>query len=423
MSIILGCIADDFTGGTDLANTLVKQGMRTVQLNGIPQKDWDISDTDAIIISLKCRSIQASDAVEQCLRALSWLRKQGCQQFFWKCSSTFDSTSEGNIGPVAEALQNALGSSASIVCPAFPENKRTIYNGHLFVGDVLLSESGMRNHPVTPMRDSNLKRLLKAQIKGDVALLKLETIQKGVDSIRKAFSDFAKQKISLVVADAVNNADLMALGEACFEMPLITGASGIALGLPSNYRREGLIPEISHAEHFMEIEGITAILSGSCSEATIKQIHNFKKHNFPMFKLDPIKLSKSPEYLKEVFRWAKEQIAEKSFLIYSSAAPDAISVVQESLGKTNAATMIENAFAAIAKKMACEGIHRFIVAGGETSGAIVEALGIPGMYIGPQIAPGVPWTFSIGKNPIALSLKSGNFGEPDFFMDALRMLS
>ncbi|SHN71913.1 3-oxo-tetronate kinase [Desulfovibrio litoralis] len=435
MPAILGCIADDFTGGTDLANTLVRQGMRTVQTCDLPADDLKIPDADAIIVSLKCRSIDPREAVKQCRSALAWLKKQGCQYFLWKYCSTFDSTPKGNIGPVAEALLNDLGADYTIVCPAFPLNGRTIYKGQLFVGDLPLSESSMRNHPVTPMRDSNLIRLLEPQVTEKVGLITWETIRQGADAINKALTQLSSNKVRYIVTDALEDKDLITLAEACSKLSLITGGSGIALGLPEMYRKQGLLKTYNTPVSLPKITGGTVILSGSCSEATRGQLARLAAKNeensdtskapaYPMFQLDPLKISTNPNFIKQAAQWAKEQLLNNRIpVLYASDAPEAVAAVQKALGQEASGALIENALGELATDLYQAGATHFIVAGGESSGAVVKALKVPALQIGQQIAPGVPWTVSVdtaGKQ-IAITLKSGNFGGIDFFEQAVAL--
>ena len=423
MSYILGCIGDDFTGSTDLANTLVRQGMRVIQLCNIPPDDFPVPEADALIISLKCRSIEASEAVAQCKAALAWLQKRNCKQYFWKYCSTFDSTPKGNIGPVAQALLNQLGAKNTIVCPAFPENKRSIYKGYLFVADQLLNESSMRDHPVTPMRDASLVRLLEPQVTGKVGLVALDTVHKGPEAIATALDALAANGVQFAVTDAVEDQDLFTIGKACANMPLITGGSGIALGLPENYRAAGLLPQRENSAIFPEIMGKTAILSGSCSTATRAQLSQYRDYGLPMRQIDPLQLNKGPEHLNDILQWSEEHLANDTpVLVYASEESNKVAEVQALLGQEHSGQLVENALATLAKAYVKLGVRRFIVAGGESSGAVVQALDITGLQIGPQIAPGVPWTVSIGTPSLALALKSGNFGGKDFFADALRMI-
>ena len=267
MAVLLGCIADDFTGGTDLAGMLVKSGMKTIQLIGVPTEPAP-DDVDAVVIALKSRTIPAADAVEESLRALEWLKQQGCRQYYFKYCSTFDSTSKGNIGPVTEALMKALNTKFTIACPAFPANKRSIYKGHLFVGDELLSESGMRNHPLTPMTDSSLVRVLQAQVKGKVGLTDYTYVKGGAPLIDQRFADLQKEGYQFSIVDALSDADLHSIGAACADFPLITGGSGIAIGLPENFRKKGLLKMIGDANKLGTVRGLKAVIAGSCSAAT-----------------------------------------------------------------------------------------------------------------------------------------------------------
>jgi len=239
MSVLLGAIADDFTGATDLCNTLVRRGMRTVQLIDVPAPETNILDAEAVVVALKSRTTPAAEAIEKSLAALAWLRGAGARQLLFKYCSTFDSTDAGNIGPVAEALMEALGTDFTLYCPAFPENGRTIYLGYLFVGDVLLSESGMRDHPLTPMRDPSLVRVLKRQCRGNVGLVPQYGVARGPVTIRDAFASLRKAGFRHTIVDAIEDHDLEVIGEAAADFQLITGGSGIALGLPENFSPSG----------------------------------------------------------------------------------------------------------------------------------------------------------------------------------------
>lgn len=421
MSFLLGCIGDDFTGSTDLANTLVQQGMRTVQFIGIPSTGVSTFDADAVVIALKSRTIPAKEAVAQSLEALSWLQNAGCHQFFFKYCSTFDSTDAGNIGPVAEALLEALESNFTIVCPAFPETGRTIFKGHLFVGDVLLNASGMEHHPLTPMTDPNLVRVLDRQTKGRVGLVQYGTVCKGTSAIRKALERLRSDGFRFAVVDAVEDAHLEAIGEAVANMPLVTGGSGIALGLPENLRRQGLLSLEVSADALPKIEGKAAVLSGSCSRTTQEQVVVMKRMR-PAFRLDVMTLAEGHDQIDQAVEWALPLLDDGPVLIYTTDTPDAVQAVQEKLGRERAGELAEQAQAEIACRLVAAGVRRLVIAGGETSGAVVKTLGIKGLRIGPQIDPGIPWTANIGDPPIALALKSGNFGAPDFFLKAFKRL-
>ena len=417
--MLLGCIADDFTGATDLANMLVRGGMRTVQTIGVPKRP--VADADAVVVALKSRTIPAEEAVAQSLAALDWLRSQGARQFFFKYCSTFDSTDRGNIGPVADALMGSLGTRFSIACPAFPENGRTLCHGYLFVGDVLLSESGMRNHPLTPMTDPNLVRVLQRQTSRKVGLVRFDDVARGTTAIRARFAALAGSGVEMAIVDALSDADLHAIGSACVDMPLVTGGSGVAIGLPENFRRAGLLQDTARAADLPRFDGPSAVLSGSCSVATNTQVEHWRAHR-PAFHVDPIALAAGRDVAGEALAWAKPLVEKGPVLVYATAQPDDVKAVQAKLGVENAGALVEECIARIATGLIERGVRKLVVAGGETSGAVVNALGVEALRIGPQIDPGVPWTASIGEPPIALALKSGNFGTVDFFSKALAML-
>ncbi|MDQ2694848.1 MAG: four-carbon acid sugar kinase family protein [Pseudomonadota bacterium] len=422
MTLLLGCIADDFTGGTDLANTLVAQGMRTVQLIGVPGADFQLPEADAIVVALKSRTIPAAEAVGQSCAALEWLRAAGARQFFFKYCSTFDSTDQGNIGPVADALLERLGEDFSIACPAFPTNARTLYRGYLFVGDGLLSESGMRHHPLTPMTDANLVRVLGRQTAGRVGLVPYEAVEQGADAIRQRFAALRRDGFRYAIVDALSDRHLLAIGAACKDLRLITGGSGVALGLPANFRAQGLLGEGGHVTNLPAGAGLAAVLSGSCSVATLGQIEEMQARGYPAYAIDPLRLAGGADVVGEALAWARPRLHATTVLIYASAPPEQVARIQEKLGRAQGGELIEQALAAIARGLVDAGVRRLVVAGGETSGAVVNALNIPGLRIGAQIDPGVPWTQSLGEPPIHLALKSGNFGGRDFFEKAFRVL-
>jgi uncharacterized protein YgbK (DUF1537 family) len=420
--MLLGAIADDLTGATDLALMLSREGMRTVQTVGVPPEDFDIGDAEAVVVALKSRTNPAAEAVDMSLAALEWLKASGARQVIFKYCSTFDSTAKGNIGPVTDALVAALGTDLTIVCPAFPANRRTVYKGHLFVGDQLLSDSPMRHHPLTPMTDSSLVRLMAAQSGLKVGLVGHDTVVRGADAIRNAFAEARKRGEGVVVVDAISDQDLRAIGEAVAEFPLITGGSGIALGLPDNFRRQGLLPEAGTGGAFKPPAGRGAILAGSCSEATRGQIRQAIEAGLPALKLDPIAIAEGRLTVDEALRWALSQ-TENVPLLYSSAEPQDVLAAQKSLGQEKAGDIVEKFLAKTATGLRQGGVRRLIVAGGETSGAVVGALAPAALYIGPEIDPGVPWTVTLGdEEPMALALKSGNFGAPDFFLKAWEAL-
>jgi uncharacterized protein YgbK (DUF1537 family) len=426
MTVLLGAIADDFTGATDLCNTLVRRGMRTVQLIDVPQPDIEVPDAKAVVVALKSRTVAAPEAIDKSLAALDWLRRAGARQILFKYCSTFDSTDAGNIGPVAEALMEALGADFTLFCPAFPEAGRTIYHGYLFVGDVLLSESGMRDHPLTPMRDPSLVRVLQRQTRGKVGLVPQFDVARGPTAIRDAFASLRQAGFRHAIVDAIEDHDLDAIGEAAGDFPLITGGSGIALGLPANFRRQGLLGDGGAADALPPVAGAAAVLSGSCSEATRAQV-SYMRERGPVFTIDPIAAAAGRNIAEEALTWAAPRLGDRPILISATAPPHEVAAIQRMLGRERAGALVEDILANVAHGLVARGVQRLIVAGGETAGAVVQALGVTGLVIGRQIDPGVPWTVSLSASPgepaLALALKSGNFGAPDFFLRAFSVLA
>ena len=415
MPLLLGCIADDFTGATDLANTLVKGGMTAVQVIGVPT--GPLPEADAVIIALKSRTAPVGEAVAQSLAACDALLAAGAKQIFWKYCSTFDSTDQGNIGPVADALLKRLGSGFALACPAFPTNGRTIYLGHLFVGNALLNESGMENHPLTPMTDANLVRVLGRQTDGAVGLVSFTTVEQGAAATRQAMMRLAEQGRRYAIVDAVTDQHLLAIGEAAAQHALITGGSGVAMGLPENFRRAGLLPARGDAASLPPMQGMAAVVAGSCSRATLGQIGLARDH-VPVLELDALVTPDAAALTGQALDWVEGKLAaDRPVVIAASAPPEKVAALQAKLGRDAAGALVEAAMAAIAEGLVARGVGRLVVAGGETSGAVVQRLGVTALRIGPEIDPGVPWTFAepLGMH---LALKSGNFGARDFFLKA-----
>ncbi len=413
----LGVIADDFTGASDVANTLAKGGLATLQFLGLPDAPAPI-DCEAGVVSLKTRSIEAAEAVAQSLDALDWLKRQGCRQFVFKYCSTFDSTPQGNIGPVGEALARALDVYGVPSSPAFPTTGRTVYQGHLFVGDRALNESGLENHPLNPMSDADIRRWLQRQSQEPVGLVPWSTVRQGPDAIRRALAASAARRERLTIVDVIEDGDLRNIAFAAAGLPLLTGGSGIALGLPDNLRRQGLAK--GRAATFAGIGGPEVILAGSCSRATLEQIEVHRR-NHPALAVDIDAAVKGTITSSMLASFAKQNRG-RAPLLYSSAAPDEVRRVQKQFGKEEVSAKLEHLFAQTACELAGAGFRRIVVAGGETSGAVVSALGIRTLAIGPEIDPGVPALVAPGERPLALVLKSGNFGAPEFFAKALRVM-
>ena len=412
--MLLGCIGDDFTGSSDLGNTLTKAGMRVTQYVGVPDAPA-AADVEAGIIALKSRSIPVDQAVALSLQALDWLRAQGCTQFLFKYYSTFDSTHDGNIGPVAEALADALGARQVLVCPAFPAAGRSIYQGHLFVTDKLLNESGMQNHPLTPMTDPDIRRWLRHQTKGTVGHIPAPVVMQGAHAIRSRMQAEDAAGHRLLVADAITDDDLVQLGQAAADLPLITGGSGIAMGLPANFRAKGLLSATANA--WSGQSGPAAILSGSCSNATRGQVAAHAAAH-PAREVTADQIMSGDATAQDLADWALAQNGLP--LIYTSADPAVVAQAQARYGKDITAAKIEALFADLARALVAGGITRLISAGGETSGAVVEGLGLSALQIGLEIDPGVPMIRA--SDSLVLALKSGNFGAPDFFARAAALM-
>lgn len=420
MTTVLGCIADDFTGATDLAGLLARSGVRVSLRIGVPEDDP--TKTAAFeVIALKSRTAPVADAVAETRAALKWLQAAGAQRFFWKYCSTFDSSAEGNIGPVAEALMQDLGIDQTIYCPAFPENGRSIFMGNLFVGQQPLAESPMKDHPLTPMRDSNLMRLLEPQVTRPVGLADRLTVVQGSAALRREIDGLKTDGVAHVVVDAVANSDLEIIAEACRDMPLMTGGSALVMPLPALYLADGTLSVDAPKAHAPQFGAGTIILSGSCSVMTNRQVGDYTSRGAPAYQLDPLSLAKNGP--QEALDWLSKQDLDKAPIIYATANPQGVRTAQEKLGVAGAGEIVEATLSACAIAARDKGARRVIVAGGETSGAVTKALGVAQLDIGTEIAPGVPWTYcQSGGHHVALTLKSGNFGSETFFTDAQEKL-
>lgn len=420
MSILLGCVADDFTGATDLANTLTRQGMTTLVVFGPPRAGLVLPEADAVVIALKSRSNPVDEAVKMSREALAWLEGAGARQFYFKYCSTFDSTDTGNIGPVADALLEDLHEPMAIVCPAYPTNGRTLYLGHLFVGNVLLSDSSMRHHPLTPMTDASLVRVLGRQTRARVGLVSHPVVSRGPQAILRELNLLQAEGCRHAIVDALSDEALLDIGEACANLRLLTGGSGLALGLPRNFRARGLLRSAA-AVPLGGAGGHAAVIAGSCSEATQRQVEAMKR-SAPALEIDPLGSGSPQDAVAQALEWAKPRLGDAPVLVYSTANPQKVAEVQSRFGREGAGALVERMLAEVAQGLVGAGVTRLVVAGGETSGAVLNALGVEGLRIGPEIAPGVPWTASLSDPPLALALKSGNFGADDFFTKAFELL-
>jgi uncharacterized protein YgbK (DUF1537 family) len=422
----LGCIADDFTGGTDLANNLVRAGMRTVQVIGVPDAGAALpKDVDAVVVALKSRTAPCEQAVAQSVAAARWLRAMGAAQIYFKVCSTFDSTPQGNIGPVAEALMDELQAEFVVITPAFPENARTVFKGHLFVGDLLLSDSSMKNHPLTPMTDANLVRVMQAQLAAKpgrrVGLIDYRCVAQGAAAVSQRIEALRADGVTLAVVDALNDDDLRKLAQASAGLRLVVAGSGLAIGIPALH---GLKPN-ARAAQLPKAGGAKAVVSGSCSAATNAQVAAFIAAGGAALAVDPLQLAGGRDLASDALAWAQPRLGSAPVLVYATAQPDAVRAVQQQLGAERAGALVERSLSRIAVGLVETGVGQLIVAGGETSGACVQALGITQLRIGPQIDPGVPWCHAATParpTGLHLALKSGNFGGTDFFSRAFTLL-
>ncbi|PSH59027.1 serine kinase [Phyllobacterium brassicacearum] len=425
MAILLGSIADDYTGASDLANTLMKNGLRTVQTVGIPDPSLALPDVDAVVVSLKIRSVAAAEAVAAATAADGWLRKRGAIHVLYKICSTFDSTDTGNIGPVTNALSGGSADSVVLVTPAFPETGRTVYLGHLFVGEQLLNESPLKDHPLNPMHDANLVRVMARQSRGAVGLVGLSTVSDGPEAVKTRLETLRATGVTAAIADAIFERDLETLGTVALQTWVSTGASGLGLGLARALVRSGQVPlrTGATADAIRPVGGLAAIVAGSCSKATLQQLA-IAEQSMPVLRLDPERLLAGSEEINAAISWAGDRISAGPIVIAASAAPEMVSQLQSRYGRDASGHAIESATSSIAAELVARGVRRMVIAGGETSGAAVDRLGIPAFLIGPEIAPGVPVLRTIGnvQGDMLLALKSGNFGGGDFFAAALAMM-
>ncbi len=424
MTLALGCIADDYTGASDLANTLTRAGLRTVQTIGVPAGDLKLPEVDAVVVSLKSRSIEAGLAVTRSRAAEKWLRGRGAAHVLFKICSTFDSTDAGNIGPVMDALRADSGDRIVLVTPAFPETGRTVYQGNLFVGSVPLNESPLKDHPLNPMHDSNLVRVLARQSKNKIGLVELAVVAKGPDAIRARLGDLAAKDIGAAIIDAVFDRDLETIGKVALGHKLSVGTSGIGLGLARALVASGKVTsQAPAAASEASVGGPAVCLAGSCSQATLQQIANAEKI-MPVLHLDAERVVTGSDEARRALAWARERLGSGPLLIASSATPDEVARLQKRHGRDAAGHAIEQAMAGIAEGLVKAGVRRLVVAGGETSGAVVDRLRIPGFLVGAEIAAGVPVLRAVGatEGDMLLALKSGNFGGPQFFADALKLM-
>jgi len=422
VTLALGCIADDYTGASDLANTLTRCGLRTVQTIGVPDDALALPDVDAVVVSLKIRSIEASQAVARAREADRWLRGRGAAHVLFKICSTFDSTDAGNIGPVTDALRADSGDPIVLVTPAFPGTGRTVYQGHLFVGSVPLNESPLKDHPLNPMHDANLVRVLARQSRSKVGLVDLATVTEGAEAIRARLVGLVAAEAGAAIVDAVSDSELEVIGQVALDARLSVGASGMGLGLARSLVASGRAGKASTIADPAAVGGPAACLAGSCSQATLAQIAQAEQ-SMPVLRLDPEAIVAGGSEVARALDWARGHLARGPVLIASSATPDQVAALQSRHGRDAVGHAIEQTIAAVGAALVEAGVRRLVVAGGETSGAVVDRLGIPAFLVGPEIAPGVPVLRAVGtRDAMVMALKSGNFGGPDFFNDAIRLM-
>jgi uncharacterized protein YgbK (DUF1537 family) len=341
----------------------------------------------------------------------------------FKVCSTFDSTDLGNIGPVTEALQDDHDGTPVLVTPAFPETGRTVYLGHLFVGNERLDESPLKDHPLNPMRDSSLVRTLARQSRRPVGLVPLSVVAAGTAAIAAHIKTLRAKGISTAIVDAVFDHDLEVIGQVALTHLVSTGASGLGLGLARAVKAKGgLDSRATAATAKSKVGGFAAILAGSCAKATLEQIAAVEG-KIPTLHLDLDRLIKDQAGVAGAIAWARGHLADGPVLIASSAPPAAVQALKAR--HQDVGHRIEQAMADLAEQLIAAGVRRLIVAGGETAGAVVDRLGIPAFLIHEEIAPGVPVVESVGRTgaPILMALKSGNFGGSDFFTKALSLMA
>jgi uncharacterized protein YgbK (DUF1537 family) len=406
----IGCIADDYTGGTDVAAAFRRQGLRTVLLFGPPDDAAPLEDFDAVVVALKTRALDADAAVKSTLAARHWLiGAAGVGTIYFKYCSTFDSTPAGNIGPVTDALLDAAGATSTVVCPATPEHERTVYQGHLFVADQLLSDSSMRHHPLTPMTDSYLPRLIAAQTPHPVKLVNWQRIRSGPKAVENELRNAAIEGVRHVVLDALDDDDLTTIARAVVGMAVVTGAAGLAGALGRVIRDDDR--DAPDFEAVPAPPGAAVILAGSCSKATLGQVA-YARQQFASLRLDPRDVARPADLFDPALAWLLDHLGDEPVMLYSSAPAEDRGPADASVAEQLEATM-----GALAKCAVAAGVRRVVVAGGETSGAVVDALGVKSVVVDAEADRGVPWC-STPDHQLSLLLKSGNFGQPDLLVRA-----
>ena len=428
----IGCIADDYTGGTDVAAGLRRAGLRVALVFGVPTSSQALPPCDAAVVAMKFRTAPVEKASTDVAAAYDWLTSQGFERFYYKYCSTFDSTPEGNIGPITDLLLQLTGMQTAVICPSSPVHGRTVYHGHLFVGDRLLSESPLRSHPLTPMTDPDLVRFLARQTAGRVGLVRWADVATGPSAVREAVDLLARSGVRHVVTDAISAGDLRTVASAAQDRSLLTGGVGLAEAwaeLVHDRRDDGpdtpegdtsSAPSATLDRRGTAVEeaseGDTLVLAGSCSAASLEQVAEAKEA-FPSHRLDPVRTPDPGQMLQEALAWLQAQPSGQPRLIYASATRAEREAAIAAMGPRTA-EHVERVLGALAVHAAAEGTRRFVVAGGETSGAVVSALGIQQVLVEDELEVGVPWCTTEGRSPMRLLLKSGNFGSRRLLVEA-----
>ncbi|MEZ5924081.1 MAG: four-carbon acid sugar kinase family protein [Hyphomicrobiaceae bacterium] len=413
MPLLLGAIADDLTGGIELASMLVAQGVRTGF--GIGPAASLVEDAEAQVIALKTRVIPADEAVTAVLGGAERLITRGARQVFFKYCATFDSTPAGNIGPCAEALIDRLDAHRALFCPALCETGRTVYQGHMFGGSTLLSDSPKRFDPLTPMTDSNLVRVLQAQSRQKVGLIDHSIVEAGPEAIRYRSEQLAAEGATLQIVDTLNENHLAAIADAAAGMPLLTGNSSVAAHLPACWRRSGDL-QATAPIMLAGVDGPGAVIAGSVAEQTRQQLAVFGTHH-PVLTLHLERAFAGDDLVGEAMTFARQCMRQCRDFAISTAVPQAaVDQLQTRFGRAETAAQAEFILSTLAHRFVHElGVRRIVVAGGETSGAVVAALGLTRLEVGPYLGLGMSRAITRTEPILGLSLKSGKLGSLDVF--------
>ncbi|WP_439496343.1 3-oxo-tetronate kinase [Bosea sp. (in: a-proteobacteria)] len=416
MALVFGAIADDLTGGLELAAMLCAQGVACEFVTDAAEP----AQAQAIVVARRTRVADPAFARDEFTRIGSWLRDQGARQIFFKYCATFDSTPAGNIGPCADALRAITGGGLTAFCPSFPEAGRRVFQGHLFADDRLISESSKRYDPLTPMTDPDLVRVLQQQTATSVGLIPQQVVRDGLAAMERHCAGLVGRGIGFALADAATPEDLAAIAELTMAWPLMTGNSSVAAYYPALWRRAGLVGEAQKAL-LPAIAGPGVVLAGSCAEKTLKQLEIFAQSR-PVLTIDPGEFSDPKAACAQALDWALPRLAAGPVAIATSAGPEQVAALQERLGRREAAARAETILSLLAQRLREAGVRRFLIAGGETSGAILDGFGITRLTVGAYRAPGISHAVADGAEPLAFCLKSGKLGPDDMFLPMLETM-